>query len=57
MGRRRPARECLALDVAGSIRSGRVIEVLAKLVSERGAPKYLRVPRKLNRGAASILVC
>lgn len=35
-------RECLAIDVAASIRSGRVIEVLAKLVSERGAPKYLR---------------
>ena len=35
-------RECLAIDVAGSIRSGRVIEVLAKLVSVRGAPKYLR---------------
>lgn len=35
-------RECLAIDVAGSIRSGRVIEVLSKLVSEHGAPKYLR---------------
>ena len=35
-------RECLAIDVAGSIRSGRVIEVLSKLVSMRGAPKYLR---------------
>ena len=35
-------RECLAIDVAGSIRSGRVIEVLSKLVSLRGAPKYLR---------------
>lgn len=35
-------RECLAIDVAGSIRSGRVIEVLAKLVSVYGAPKYLR---------------
>ncbi len=35
-------RECLAIDVAGSIRSGRVIEVLSRLVSERGAPKYLR---------------
>lgn len=27
------AHECLAIDVAGSIRSGRVIEVLSKLVS------------------------
>jgi putative transposase len=35
-------RECLAIDVAGSIRSARVIEVLAKLVSTRGAPRYLR---------------
>jgi putative transposase len=35
-------RECLAIDVAGSIRSGRVIEVLSKLVSVRGAPQYLR---------------
>lgn len=35
-------RECLALDVAGSIRSGRVIEVLSKLVSVRGAPAYIR---------------
>jgi len=35
-------RECLAIDVAGSIRSRRVIEVLARLVSERGAPAVLR---------------
>jgi putative transposase len=35
-------RECLAIDVAGSIRSNRVIEVLSKLVSVHGAPKYLR---------------
>jgi putative transposase len=35
-------RECLAIDVAGSIRSGRVIEMLSKLVSVHGAPKYLR---------------
>ena len=32
----------LAIDVAGSIRSGRVIEVLSKLVSVYGSPKYLR---------------
>ena len=36
------SRECLAIDAAGSIRSGRVIEVLSKLVSVNGAPKYLR---------------
>lgn len=36
------SRECLAIDVAGSIRSGRVIEVLAQLISLHGAPKILR---------------
>jgi putative transposase len=36
------SRECLAIDVAGSIRSGRVLEVLSRLVSERGAPRHLR---------------
>ena len=35
-------RECLAIDVAGSIRSQRVIDVLARLISEHGAPRYLR---------------
>lgn len=35
-------RESLAIDVAGSIRSARVIEVLARLISVRGAPRYLR---------------
>ncbi len=35
-------RECLAIDVAGSIRSARVIEVLAQLVSVHGAPRHLR---------------
>jgi putative transposase len=35
-------RECLTIDVAGSIRSGRVIDTLAKLVSVHGAPQYLR---------------
>ena len=35
-------RECLAIDVAGSIRSARVIEVLTRLISDRGAPRYLR---------------
>lgn len=35
-------RECLAIDVAGSIRSARVIEVLSRLISERGAPCHLR---------------
>lgn len=35
-------RECLAIDVAGSIRSARVIEVLGRLMSQHGAPTYLR---------------
>ena len=35
-------RESLAIDVAGSIRSKRVIEVLSALISMRGAPKVLR---------------
>lgn len=35
-------RESLAIDVAGSIRSARVIDVLARLISVRGAPRYLR---------------
>jgi putative transposase len=32
----------LAIDVQGSLRSRRVIEVLFQLVSEHGAPRYLR---------------
>jgi putative transposase len=35
-------KEGLAIDVDGRIRSPRVIEVLTRLVSERGAPKALR---------------
>lgn len=34
--------EALAIDVAGTIRSDRVIAVLSRLVSVRGAPRYLR---------------
>ena len=34
--------ECLAIDVAGSTRSGRIIEVLSKLVSVHGSPQHLR---------------
>lgn len=53
-------RECLAIDVAGSIRSARVVEVLSQLISLHGAPKILRsdngpefVSRALLRWAAS----
>jgi len=35
-------KEGLAIEVDGRIRSGRVIEVLSRLVSERGAPLFLR---------------
>ena len=35
-------KEGLAIEVDGRIRSGRVIEVLSRLASERGAPLYLR---------------
>ncbi len=35
-------KEGLAIDVDGRIRSARVIEVLSRLVSDRGAPAVLR---------------
>jgi putative transposase len=35
-------REWLAIDVIGSIRSIRVIEVLSQLISVRGAPRVLQ---------------
>lgn len=35
-------RECLAIDVSGSIRSLRVIEVLSRLMHIHGVPHYLR---------------
>ena len=35
-------KEGLAIDVDGRIRSARVIEVLSRLVSARGAPRFLR---------------
>lgn len=34
--------ECLAIDVSGSIRAHRVVDVLARLVTLRGAPTHLR---------------
>jgi putative transposase len=48
-------RECLAIDVAGGIRSGRVIEVLTRLVSLHGAPRYLRSDNGPEFVAAAIL--
>lgn len=35
-------RECLAIDVAGGIRANRVVDVLTRIVSTRGAPRYIR---------------
>ena len=35
-------RECLAINVAGRIRSRRVIDVLTRLVILHGAPRHLR---------------
>lgn len=35
-------RECLAIDVAGSIRSRQVINLLSRLISVRGAPLFMR---------------
>jgi transposase InsO family protein len=35
-------REALAIDVQGSLRSGRLIEILSQLISVHGAPMYLR---------------
>jgi transposase InsO family protein len=41
-------RECLAIDVADSIRSRRVVEVLSQLVSIHGAPLFMRSDNVLN---------
>ena len=35
-------RECLAIDVAGRLRSRRVIDQLARPISAHGAPRYIR---------------
>lgn len=36
------SRECLAIEVSGSIRSAKVIEVLQRLIDDRGAPAFVR---------------
>ena len=51
-------RECLAIDVAGSIRSGRVIEVLSKLVSVHGSPQAPRSdngPEFVSQGGIEVV--
>ena len=47
--------EALAIDVAGSIRSPRVIEVLSRLISVHGAPLFLRSDNGPEFVAAAIL--
>jgi putative transposase len=42
-------KEGLAIEVDGRIRSARVIEVLSRLVSKRGAPLYLRSDNVLRQ--------
>jgi putative transposase len=42
-------RECLAIDVARSIRSSRVTEVLTQLVSVHGAPRYREMDPSSSR--------
>jgi putative transposase len=46
-------RECLAIDVAGGIRSSRVIDVVAQLVNVHGAPRYLRSDNGLRVPSSS----
>lgn len=46
-------KEGLAIDVDGRIRSPRVIEVLSRLVSMRGAPAFLRSDNVLRRERAA----
>lgn len=41
-------KESLFIDVAGSIRGKRVIEVLQAVAAERGYPTYLRSDNELN---------
>ena len=53
-------RECLAIDVAGSIRSGRVIEVLSKLVSVHGSPQVSEIGQRTGvrvQGGAALAPC
>jgi len=45
----------LAIDVAGSIRPGRVLEVLSQLISLLGAPGYLRSDNGLEFVSRAVL--
>jgi len=46
--------ECLAIDVAASIRSHDVIEVLSRLISARGEPRYMRSDNNPEFGRRAI---
>ena len=48
-------RECLAIDVAGGIRSRRVIEVLARRIGLHGAPAFIRSDNGPEFVSAAIL--
>lgn len=50
-------RECLAIDVAGSIRSARVSDVLTRLISAHGAPAFLRSDNGPEFVSKAILEC
>jgi transposase InsO family protein len=47
--------ESLAIDVAGSIRANRVVDVLARLVSAGGAPRYIRSDNGLEFVSKALL--
>jgi transposase InsO family protein len=47
-------KECLAIDVQGSIRSKRVIEILTRLVSLHGAPLHLHQPGFIDPGRKTL---
>jgi putative transposase len=48
-------RECHAIDVAGSIRSNRVVDVLSRLISTHGAPTFLRSDKRPEFVSKAIL--
>ena len=50
-------KEGLAIEVDGRIRSGRVIEVLARLLAQRGAPLYLRSDNGPEFVSRALLSC
>ena len=41
--------KCLTIEVSGSMRSRQIIEVLAKLISVHGAPRYLQTQSGCDR--------